>query len=297
MSEANSQTSTTTAAAPATSAQNAAATQTPSWLDSLPEDLRSEASLANFAKAENPTRELARSFVSTKKLLGHPPEHIIKLPSDSDLKSEAWSGKGGIFDRLGRPESPEKYALSLPEGVDETVVPAEFQETFKKTAHSAGLNAAQAQMILETIAATTAASQKAELENVGNEIKQGLESLRKEWGTAFEQRKVLADRVLREHGDNDLAALLSTTGLAQHPSILRLLGNVGAQYLAEGRVPAASGSSSDGSLTPSMAKAEHGKLLTDQNFMKAYMDYTHPGHAEAVTRMNNLFKQMHPESR
>ena len=45
---------------------------------------------------------------------------------------------------------------------------------------------------------------------------------------------------------------------------------------------------------PEAAKAEIGKLQTDADFQKAYMNKDAPGHKEAVERMERLFKVAYP---
>ena len=86
---------------------------------------------------------LADIYTNAEKKLGVDPRRIVTLPKDGD--TDAW---GGVYNKLGRPESPDGYKP--------TVTPHEGQELndelvkrFGTIAHEAGLNDAQVSKIMQ----------------------------------------------------------------------------------------------------------------------------------------------------
>jgi len=113
---------------PATPAEEGEA---PSLMDLLPEDLRSDPSLQPFKDVP----ELAKSFVHAQRMIG-----MEKLPVPGpNATDEDWNV---VYDKLGRPEAPDKYELPAPpEGFE---LDPEMASAFRETAHKLGLLPQQA---------------------------------------------------------------------------------------------------------------------------------------------------------
>ena len=56
--------------------------------------------------------DVLTSYRNLEKLIGVPPERVIKLPGDKD-PVESWNS---VYDRLGRPKAAADYKIPLPEG-------------------------------------------------------------------------------------------------------------------------------------------------------------------------------------
>src|SRR5256885_6120890 len=90
---------------PTESSNGVVGTPPSDWRSALPDDLRTEPTLASFKDVST----LAKSFVDTKRMVGD----SIRLPK-SDASPEEW---GKLYDKLGRPAAPDKYELQTPDGV------------------------------------------------------------------------------------------------------------------------------------------------------------------------------------
>ncbi|KAB1441655.1 hypothetical protein [Pseudodesulfovibrio senegalensis] len=98
--------------------------------------LREHPALAKYASKD----EAVKALVHAQRMLGRRPEGYVRVPEsgeDADQWEELWTA-------LGRPESPDKYAmpeLELPEGM---AVDESFLAEFAQTAHGLGLSSDQA---------------------------------------------------------------------------------------------------------------------------------------------------------
>ncbi len=98
--------------------------------------LREHPALAKYASKD----EAVKALVHAQRMLGRKPEGYVRLPAsggDSDQWEELWNA-------LGRPQSPDQYAMpevALPEDM---AVDGDFLQEFVETAHALGLNEDQA---------------------------------------------------------------------------------------------------------------------------------------------------------
>ena len=158
--------------APAPEAGLAAPTPQASWRDRLPDDLRGDATLAKYDTEE----AQIRAHLEAKKALGM---DKIVIPA-ADAPPEEW---GAVFDRLGRPETPDAYEIPVIEGDA-----GDYAAAFRPVAHQLGLNAAQAKGLAEwQNSMLTAQSEARDTEAV-----EALAALKKERGAAFPQYEAQA---------------------------------------------------------------------------------------------------------
>ena len=110
------------------------APQTSSWKDSISEVYRNDPNIEKFTEAD----ALAKSYINAVKMIG---QDKIAIPTNNSTQ-EAWDE---AYEKLGRPESPEKYALDAKSDVvpfDENAI-----KSFAEQLHKLGLNNKQAQGI------------------------------------------------------------------------------------------------------------------------------------------------------
>lgn len=117
-----------------------------SWLESLPEDVRSDPSLKVFKDVSG----LAKSYVNAQKMIGA--DRVI-MPNEKSTDEE-WNA---FYQKLGRPESADKYEIKGPDGKPVTDGVA---KEFKETAFKLGLSPKQVAGLAEWNAATLAATQE-----------------------------------------------------------------------------------------------------------------------------------------
>ena len=142
------------------------------WRDSLPDELKMDASLLKF----NDVPSLAKSYVNAQRLIG---ADKIALPSEHATDDE-WLE---VYDRLGRPQDAKNYDLKYEGESDDQLIGA-----FAETAHGLGLNNKQAQGLLEFYNKLATDSVESMTEAASQATDDGLADLKKEWGRAFDQK-------------------------------------------------------------------------------------------------------------
>lgn len=236
------------------------------WKSSIPEEIRGHSSLEHI----NDIGALAKSYVHAQQMVG---ADKVALPGKSATADE-W---GEVYAKLGRPESPDGYELAynnIPEGaeMDDGMV-----SWFKETAHKAGMNPQQAQMMLDAYNEM----QFSDAESMGLEAQARVEQveseLRKEYGQAFDDRMALANGVLSEFGNPELTEvqLADGTMLGDNPEVIRMLANMGVYLRDKVGEDTLEGVKTSGGVTPNDAQAKVMELTAPNT---PYWDQRHPEH-------------------
>lgn len=231
--------------------------------ESLPEDLRGDATLQKFKDVGG----LAKSYLELQKMTGS----SVRIPGENATPEE----QAKFFARLGRPESPEKYALQRPELPEGMKWDEKLEGEFRSTAHQIGLNDKQAQALLGWYSKW----QLGQMENFEAGMKQTEEALKKEWGGDYEGKKALAQRAVVKLVDEEAQNILLNTALGNNASLIKLFARVG-EILGES--PSPHGESS-------MEAGASEEILAIMNNPKhAYWNDRDSGHEEAVQKMKAL---------
>ncbi len=165
-------------------------------------------------KWDNPLKAV-NDYRNLEKFHGVPADQIIKLPKGDD--TAAWDG---VFNKLGRPEAPDKYGrdgLKLPEGFE--VNDAELT-SFDTLLHKAGLTKAQRDTALNGYFEAKSKEVSSTEEAFVQERAVQEAALKKEWGSKYDERVELARRAFKsflpEGTDKDTvaAAFERTMGVA-----------------------------------------------------------------------------------
>lgn len=182
-----------------------------SWRDSLPEELRTNASLEKFSDVST----LAKSYINAESMIG---KDKMVVPG-ANTTEEEWSD---IYNKLGRPSDPNGYELKaeLAEGeqIDE-----QLMSSFKETAHKHGLSPTQAQGLLDYYNSISSQSM-VDLEN--NAVlaqEQSQRELREEWGRSYEENLNKASNVGKQFFGEDVFGLQLSDGsnLGDNPALIK----------------------------------------------------------------------------
>jgi len=226
---------------------------------------------------------LAKSYISAQKLVG---ADKISVPS-KHATDDDWAG---VFKKLGLPSDLKEYDVKMADGVS---IDKEFVEAFKTTAHKAGILPRQAQAIADWFSKTNLEAET----RISNEFKtaqtKNLETLKTEWGDAFDSKVGKAQRVLREAGNPALIQYLDESGLGNNSNLIRLLSSIGEKFLTEGSDINTKGAANV--MTPKDAQNEYNKVMADMKH--PYWTKDHPGHKAAMEEVNNLFKMANPQAK
>lgn len=255
------------------------------WKSSLPEDLRMDPSIANQPSVES----MGRSYISAQRMVGL---DKIAVPTEHSTDEE-WTQ---VYEKLGRPESPEGYELEMnnvPEGLEAN---PQLVDWFKGTAHDIGLTPRQAQQLADRYNVMAG-----EVEQSPDEVaiaaeaqeQEGIRSLQREYGKAFDSKIDTAKAVLNQYGGEELLGLKLEDGtqLASNPTLVRTLVNIGDFMQGKLGEDTLRGAPTGGNaMTPQDAQRE---LNTIQVQGGPYWDSTHPGHAAAVAESLRLNEFIH----
>ncbi|HCT54850.1 MAG TPA: hypothetical protein DF712_20590 [Balneola sp.] len=263
--------------APTTDAQAPA-----DWRSGLPEDIRNDPSLADIKDVG----AMAKSYINGQKLIG---KNRISLPGEG-ATDEEWSA---FHSQLGRPEKSNLYDFgerpALPDGLE---YDEGFETAYKDLAFKAGLTSQQAKAIFDGYHEYIQTKSSSEGENAAAQSAEWVNSLKKEFGKAYDERVELASRAVDTYGDGQLKEWLEQSGMGNNPMMVKLFAKIG-EGIAEGRSDSAQ--QRGFIMTPDQAKQEIARYNRDQTFMSAYQNGDNPGHGEAVNKMNSLFKLAYPD--
>lgn|SRR5574338_321048 len=243
------------------------------FLDSLPEDLRTEPCLSSFKDLG----DMAKSYVNAQKMIGG----SIRMPSaDASLEErqafyEKLRGRPDIailpdpqdeaginefWNRLGRPEDPDKYVLQIPDNlpipIDNNIV-----NEFKGLAHSLGLNNVQADALVQYRIQEDLNRYKA-----FNESKASTFNLLKErWGQNFDSKLKAAKELVSKYGDQYKAQVeeLFHSPAGNNPIVLMMAAELAATYKENPSIDGTGVRSMD--VTPEQARTILSNMRRDRN--------------------------------
>lgn len=219
--------------------------------------------LGKFKTAE----DLATAYTNLESMLG---KKVTNLTPD----------EANILKQLqGRPKDISEYKTV--EGM-----PEDIAAWVKEHAFRLGLSNNDALEIMTDYAARMTAAN----EQVAKELElahtQNVEALKKEFGSAFEQRIAMAREAANTIGGEELINILGERGLGSHPVVIKALAKLG-QSLREDSVPKSQHGTAFGT-SPAEAKVLINQKLIDRDFNEAYFNARHPGHKAAVEEMLRL---------
>lgn len=258
--------------------------------DSLPEELRGEASLADFKDISG----LAKSYVSAQKMLGS----SVRIPGE-DASPEAREEflrkveqAGGLmrspdfdnpeslnhlYNQLGRPEDAAGYQAELPEGVE---LNQDAMAEFNQLAHEAGLTNKQYNTMLKVYSE----EKLAEAEHQAQTADQFLSQAKEMWGPEFSQRadaaKAVRDMYMEKYPEAMKALVSGPNG--NNPALLSMLAELSGSFQEKGVI----GSSSKFQFGTSAEEA-------NEKLSEIMSNKSHPywaGDKAAVERVNKLYQ-------
>jgi hypothetical protein len=155
------------------------------WRNHLPEDIRAEPSLGTVKNLSG----LVKSYVNAQKMIGR---DKVALPGENATEGEIRA----FYQRLGVPEDPKGYkfdAPALPEGM---AINEKVDNWFREAAHKHGLTPKQAGALYAEFNGLQAGEFSERQSQEQATVAEAEASLKKEWGTAFDQKLELAKRAV-----------------------------------------------------------------------------------------------------
>ncbi|MCG8545856.1 MAG: hypothetical protein MJE12_16780, partial [Alphaproteobacteria bacterium] len=202
-----------------------------------------------------------RSYQNLESMLGNDRAgRTVTLPKDEDDAE----GYDALYDRLGRPESPDDYAFDVTSSVP---VDDELLGWFRDAAHGVGLSARQAATLFDAWRAMAANRAEAAQHTQQQAQDNAVEALRDKWGDGFDGKMTAARQAAQRFGGDQIDALEQALGLAP---VTEIMARVGAA-MGEDSLPVGEGRNSFG-LSPAEARAGYEQRKADPDFVAALQD-------------------------
>ena len=246
-------------------------TTTSSWKESISEQYRNDPNIEKFTEID----ALAKSYINATKMIG---QDKVVIPTNNSTE-EAWNE---VYDKLGRPESAEKYSLDAKSKVvslDENAV-----KQFAETSHKLGLNNKQAQGLLEFYKQNmegTAQQAKIDTETAQAQAEQ---ELRSEWGREFDTKVKQASSLAKANMKPEILDMTLSNGtrLGDHPEIIRGFAKI-AGMMAEDKIVS---TESESVQSNQSIQDEIDTIINDR--ASPYWNKSHPNHDKQVQQVYTL---------
>ena len=238
----------------------------------IPESYKEEKSLQNFSNMD----DFVKSYLHSQKLVG-----ADKIPVPNKMATdEDWKA---VYDRLGRPETPDGYKYNLPK---ETKLEESTLKAFSEEAHKLGLLPKQAEGIINYYNSLAEQSEQASSVNEEAARAEAEVELRKEYGPAYDLKIAQARNLATNTFGQDFlrdTKLADGSVLGNHPQVVRAFADL------------ASKMSEDGIVQGEAASAMTVKEIDDEIESltqpgSAYWDKTHINHRKAVSEVQRLYE-------
>jgi hypothetical protein len=258
------------AAPEAVVAQAAPETAPIGFLESLPEELRNEPSLRNFADPS----ALAKSYVHAQRMIG---ADKVAIPSKSATPEE-WRE---VFTKLGAPEDAGAYEFSD----SDISVNDDLIGTFRDRALTAGLTNSQANEMMGFVRDTISGLETDMSETTEKALYEGEQELRQEFGQAFDQRLELAQMAAKDLlGSTDIFDEITLSDgrmLGDHPEVVKMFSQL-AEQIGEDNLE---GAPTELVMTPQEAQRQVSEMTRRDG---PYWDKMHPEHDTYIEEVLRL---------
>ena len=242
-----------------------------SWKEAISEEFRQDPNIEKFTEID----ALAKSYINATKMIG---QDKVAVPNKNSTEDQ-WNE---VYDKLGRPESPDKYALD----VKSDIVPLDngAVKQFAENAHKLGLSNKQAQGVLEFYKNSmegTAQQSKVDTETAQVQAEQ---ELRQEWGREFENNVKKAGALAKANINSDILDLELKSGIrvGDHPELIKGFAKI-ASMMSEDKIVSPESDSASKS-----ADIESEISTITNNTDGPYWNKQHPDHDKVVQQVYTL---------
>ena len=241
------------------------------WKDSISEEFRKDPNIEKFTEID----ALAKSYINATRMIG---QDKVVIPTNNSTE-EQWNE---VYDKLGRPESAEKYSLDAKSKVvslDENAV-----KQFAETSHKLGLNNKQAQGLLDFYKQNmegTAQQAKIDTETAQAQAEQ---ELRSEWGREFDAKVKQASSLAKANIKPEILDMTLSNGtrLGDHPEIIKGFAKI-AGMMSEDKIVS---TESESVQSNQSIQDEIDTIINDK--ASPYWNKSHPNHDKQVQQVYTL---------
>ena len=235
---------------------------------------------SHLSKRFTSPQALAKSYVSLERQLSN--SNKVAVPNENSTEEE-WNA---FYTKAGRPEKPEEYGLTAPEGVAKQVWNEQEVKDFSGLAHKLGLSKKSANALVSWQAERLSKAYEAQSQMADQAKTQAVDSLKKEWGGDFDKNVDLAKKAAQTFGGDELLS----HPLSNDPAFIKAMARAGAA-ISEDKLAGGRGSGPAAS-DPSSVREEIGQIMSDRS--NPYWLPKHPNHAASVSQVKRLYEKLHP---
>lgn len=242
-----------------------------SWKETISEEFRNDPNISKFTEID----ALAKSYINATRMIG---ADKIAVPNNNSTQDQ-WNE---VYNKLGRPETPDKYKLDY----KSKVVPIDDNaiKAFSQIAHQSGLNQKQAQSILDFYKQNSEQSLKqAQIDTETAQV-QAEQQLRQEWGKQYEENINKASSIAKANMNPAILDMQLKDGrrLGDHPDIIKGFAKI-AGLLSEDKVIT---SESESMNQGKDLESEISSIINDKS--SPYWNKTHPEHSKLVQQVYTM---------
>ena len=241
------------------------------WKEAISEEFRNDPNIEKFTEID----ALAKSYINATQMIGKDKVAVPNKNSTDDQWNE-------VYDKLGRPESADKYSLNAKSEVvpiDENAI-----KQFAENAHQLGLNNKQAQGILEFY--------KNNMEGMAQQAKvdtetaqaQSTQQLRQEWGREFDTNIKKAGALAKANMNPEILDMQLKDGmrLGDHPEIIKGFAKI-AGMMSEDKIVS---TESENVSSNTDVETEISDIMNNKD--GPYWNKSHPDHDKMVQQVYTL---------
>ena len=241
------------------------------WKESISETYRNDPNIQKFTEID----ALAKSYINATRMIG---QDKVVIPTNNSTEDQ-WNE---VYDKLGRPESAEKYSLDAKSKIvslDDNAV-----KQFAETSHKLGLNNKQAQGLLEFYKQNmegTAQQAKIDTETAQAQAEQ---ELRSEWGREFDTKVKQASSLAKANIKPEILDMTLSNGtrLGDHPEIIKGFAKI-AGMMSEDKIVS---TESESVQSNQSIQDEIDTIINDK--ASPYWNKSHPNHDKQVQQVYTL---------
>jgi hypothetical protein len=219
------------------------------WKSLIPEDFRGRKVFDKFIDLPGLLGELGHLDL----VVGRQGKGIMPLTDDATpTEVEKY------YEALGRPKTAAEYEIKAPEGLEDYYDETLIKEA-KEVLHKAGLTQKQVEAVM-VMDAKRITEGIAELEvEKETDRKEAEDALRRKWGTAYDERLAMANRMVAENvAKEDEERVLGAIG--NDPYVADFLANIARKFMEGGLIQAEPA----GRPTPTEAESRMNELIAEQ---------------------------------
>lgn len=190
--------------------------------------------------------------------------------------------------KLGIPQDVDGYDFGGIEVAEDVPLDDTRLNDFKDMALQAGLTNDQAAKLVNDVYAKEVTQIKEQQALIKQQQEQDLNTLKEEYGLAFNDKKALANQALNEFDPSGEALqALKDAGLQSNPAIVKLLVQIG-EMTGEESAKGIKAERPSGAMAPADAKKEMSAMLSDREFMRR----VNSGDRAAQAKFESIGKMM-----